>query len=60
MGREIWLFRWRCGVSSILIISVIISVNRLKQYTCDLVLVLLPLTSVEDSNTNFLGVSIAT
>ena len=60
MGREIWLFRWRFGVSSILIISVIISISRLKQYTCDLVLVLLPLTSVEDSNTNFLGVSIAT
>ena len=60
MGREIWLFRWRFGVSSILIISVIISISRLKQYTCDLVLVLFPLTSVEDSNTNFLGVSIAT
>ena len=45
MGHEIWLFRWRFGVSSILVILVSKSINRMKQYACDLVSVLLPLTS---------------
>ena len=45
MGHEIWLFHWRFDVSAILIISVSISINRMKQYAYDLVSVLLPLTS---------------
>ena len=45
MRHKIWVFRWSFGVSSILIISVVIRINRMKQYACDLVLVLLPLTS---------------
>ena len=45
MEHEIWLFRWRFGVSSILIILVFTSINRMKQYAFGLVLVLLHLTS---------------
>ena len=45
MGHEIWLFRWRFGIPSILVILVSKSINRMKQYACDLVSVLLPLTS---------------
>ena len=45
MGNEIWVFRWRFGVSSILIISISISIKRMKQYAGDIVSVLLPLTS---------------
>ena len=45
VGHEIWLLRWRSDVSFILNISVIISIERVKQYTYDLALILLTLTS---------------
>ena len=43
IALEVWCL-------SILIYSVIISMNRMKQYACDVVLVLLPLPSAQPKN----------